>query len=289
MGKSTLCLDLAARVTTGRPPFDQGEVLVPPSAVVLMAAEDGLADTIRPRLDAAGADPELVHHLDAVSITSEQGKDKVVWWVPPSLPDHVDALRFLVIRTGAVLVIVDVLMAYLSGQVDAHRDQDARRALSPLGEMAEDTGACVVLPALPKSQRHAGQAIVAGSGGVGIVRAARGGIVVGLDRSDETGQRRVLARAKGTWRPPTRRSPTGCSWATTASSGSSGTESAASPVISCSPHRRWTTAATAAAARTLRRCSDSSWAPKACGPRTPSTPWTRRASKRTRLDGPRSG
>lgn len=54
-GKSTLALDLAARVSTGTAMPD-GSPLVEPEQVILMTAEDGLADTVRPRLDAARAE-----------------------------------------------------------------------------------------------------------------------------------------------------------------------------------------------------------------------------------------
>ncbi|MGI8757153.1 MAG: AAA family ATPase [Acidimicrobiales bacterium] len=73
VGKSTLMLDLVARITTGRPMPGETFATVLPSDVVLLAAEDGLADTIRPRLDAAGADCARVHHLDAVPVIGDEG------------------------------------------------------------------------------------------------------------------------------------------------------------------------------------------------------------------------
>ena len=59
LGKSTLTADLAARVTVGKPMPD-GSGGGEPGAVVLLSAEDGLADTIAPRLELAGADLDLV-------------------------------------------------------------------------------------------------------------------------------------------------------------------------------------------------------------------------------------
>ena len=203
VGKSTLCLDLAARITTGRPLPGEVVALVPAADVVLLAAEDGLGDTIRPRLEAAGADLERVHHFDAVPAYDEEGQ--VVAWVPPTLPDHIPALEQLVTATSAVLVIVDVLMAYLSGRADSHRDQDVRRALSPLVDMADRTGTCVVLLRhVPKSQRRGGQALAAGSGSMGIVGLARAGMVAAADPDDPDGLRKVLARVKGNLAPPWR-------------------------------------------------------------------------------------
>jgi hypothetical protein len=64
-GKSTLAIDLAARVTTGSPMPD-GAALSGPGCVVALTAEDGLADTVRPRLEAARGDAAKVHVLEAV-------------------------------------------------------------------------------------------------------------------------------------------------------------------------------------------------------------------------------
>ena len=69
-GKSTVTMDMAARVSTGRAwPLVFGGV-APIGSVLFLSAEDGLADTIRPRLDAAGADVAKVHALDVQSIAN---------------------------------------------------------------------------------------------------------------------------------------------------------------------------------------------------------------------------
>lgn len=60
LGKSTLAVDVGATVTTGGT-WPDGSVCQYPGAVLLMSAEDGLADTVRPRFDAAGADVKKVH------------------------------------------------------------------------------------------------------------------------------------------------------------------------------------------------------------------------------------
>jgi AAA domain len=193
-------LDLAARVTTGSPMPGEDLVCVPPSDVVLLAAEDGLADTIRPRLDAAGADASRVHHLDSVPTHDDEGR--IVAWVPPSIPEDLAALEALIVETGSVLVVVDVLMAYLSGRADSHRDQDVRRSLAQLAEIAAGTGACVVL--LRHLRKTRGPAMYAGGGSVGIIGVARAGMVAAVDPDDETGRRRVLARSKGNLAPPWR-------------------------------------------------------------------------------------
>lgn len=201
IGKSTLCLDWAARVTTGQPMPAETRAHLPASSVVIMSAEDGLADTVRPRLDAAHADTTRVHHLDAVARYDDE--NGTVTWVPPSLPDDLSALEALIIDTGAALVVIDVLTAYLSERHKVTSDQDVRRALAPLADIAERTGACVVLIGhIPKSQRRSGDRIAATGGAMGVVGAARVGMLAAVDPEDETEQRRVLARAKGNLAPP---------------------------------------------------------------------------------------
>ena len=191
VGKSTLMLDVAARVTSGRPLPGEHLASVRASNVVLLAAEDGLADTIRPRLDAAGADTTRVHHLDAVPRVDDEGH---VTWLPPTIPDDLAAIEALIVDTGAVLVVIDVLMAYLSGRHDSHRDQDVRRALAQLAAVAERTGACIVL--LRHLRKTRGSAMYAGGGSIGIIGVARAGLVAAVDPEDDTGARRVLAATK---------------------------------------------------------------------------------------------
>lgn len=103
--------------------------------VLIMTAEDGVADTIRPRLDAARADPRRIHVVDHG--TDERGEPKAI-----SLGD-IDEIERHIVETGAHLLIIDVLMAYLPG--DAYRDQDVRKVLTPLAKVAERTGCAMLL------------------------------------------------------------------------------------------------------------------------------------------------
>lgn len=185
VGKSTVCLDLAARVTTGSPMPDGSSGIK--GTVLVLSAEDGVADTIRPRLDAAGADPAQV--ITVTQIGEGPAARPVV--IPGDLP----AIEAVVAAHEVKLVIVDVLMAYLTGDVNAHRDQDIRRALHVLSAMAERTGCCVIiLRHLNKS--GGGNAIYRGGGSIGIIGAARAGFMCGRDPDDETGARRIFANVK---------------------------------------------------------------------------------------------
>lgn len=108
-GKSTMALDWAARVSTGSP-WPDGTAGGDPAGVVTLSAEDSLGDVIRPRLDAAGADPARVVAFTAVVDVDDQGRE---FQRPPSLPADLAYLAELVEQHAARLVVVDVLMAYL--------------------------------------------------------------------------------------------------------------------------------------------------------------------------------
>ena len=190
MGKSVITVDLAARISTGSLMPDGAEPAK--GAVLILSAEDGLADTIRPRLDAAGVgDPAEVITITGIPVT----EDGETAYRPVVLPHDLPAIEQVITRNGVVLVIVDVLVAYLGGEINTYRDQDVRRALHPLAAMAERAGCCVVL--LRHHTKSGGQhAIYRGGGSIGIIGAARAGFMVGTDPADPSGQTRVLAPVK---------------------------------------------------------------------------------------------
>ena len=184
-GKSTLLLDLAARVTrSGLMP--DGTYAGTTGAVILLAAEDDLNDTVLWRLMAAGADLSAVHYVQAVE---ENGLDR-----PVSLPLDIDVLEQLVEAKGAKLVIVDVLYEYLDAGVDSYRDPAVRQALHLLAAMADRTAACVVLVRHITKGAGGGKAIHAGGGSIGVVGRARVGLMVGYHPDDDS--LRVLAPVK---------------------------------------------------------------------------------------------
>jgi hypothetical protein len=187
LGKSTLSLTFAAHVSTGRA-WPDGQ-LCPIGGVVIMSAEDGLADTMRPRLDAAEADTNRIHALTAIEYLTDDGDRRER---PPTLAD-IDIVRAMVEQTGAKLLIVDVLMAYLPSKVDSHRDQDVRGVLHQLSTLAEDTG-CTVLLLRHLNKTGAGSPIYRGGGSIGIIGAARAGFLVAPDPDDD--DVRVLACVK---------------------------------------------------------------------------------------------
>jgi hypothetical protein len=189
LGKSAAVLDLAARVSTGSPFPDGTKCGNGAGGVVVLSAEDGLADTIKPRLEAAGADTSRISSLKTVVTGTGESRQERPFALPKDLP----LLEREIDLLGATLVIVDPLMAFFGGGIDAHKDQDVRRALTPLAALAERTGAAVQL--VRHLNKGEGKSpVYRGGGSIGIIGAARMGALVAADPRDEN--RRVLAPTK---------------------------------------------------------------------------------------------
>jgi hypothetical protein len=187
LGKSLLTIDIAARLSTGRSmPCDDAPA-EPPADVVILNNEDDPGDTIRPRLEAAGADLARVHIIEHVT-DADAGADHAF-----TLPVHTAALAALVHRTGARLVVIDPLMSALDTSVNTYRDQAVRRALLPLQEMARFER-CAVLLVRHLNKAAGLSALYRGGGTIGFIGAARAGLLVAPDPVEP--DRRLLAPVK---------------------------------------------------------------------------------------------
>jgi hypothetical protein len=188
LGKSSLTLELAARLSRGEalPPLSGPNLGTRPTATLLLGAEDALDYTVRPRLDAMGADCSLIHSLEAFAdgITGEER--------PVQLPADLGRMEAFIRERGVALVVVDPLMAYLGSEYDAHKDQDVRRCLRPLAQLAGRTG-CVVLLVRHLNKLHGGPALYRGGSSIGITGAARASMIAGRDPDED---RFVLAMNK---------------------------------------------------------------------------------------------
>jgi hypothetical protein len=195
LGKSMVTIDVTARVTTGRVwPVD----LVPctPGSVVLISAEDDPADTIRPRLDAAGADVSKVHFLKCVHVASPAtGELRESMF---SLRRDSERLGRLVAELGDVrLVVVDPISAYLDG-TDSHKNADVRALLAPLSAMAsEHRIALVGVTHMNKAQST--NALYRTTGSLAFPAAARSAWVVTKDGDDQ--HRRLFLPLKNNLAP----------------------------------------------------------------------------------------
>jgi putative DNA primase/helicase len=142
LGKSLLLLDLAARVSCGHPLPDGDSAEL--GDVIVVSAEDDPADTIRPRLEAAGADLERVHILRESYQHFEGGKHRFKEFSLDDLEILADALDSIAQRGRAVrLMVIDPISAYLGG-LDGNDNGDIRGMLRPLAELAAHRGVAII-------------------------------------------------------------------------------------------------------------------------------------------------
>ncbi len=187
LGKSMVTLDLAARVSRGDVMPDDSRGDLPEAAcVLLLCAEDDAADTIRPRLDAARADVSKITKLYA-------RRDARGTFQALTL-DDVGIIEAAIQETKSKLFIVDPLMQFLPAACDSKSDQRVRAALGPLVDLAMRVGTAIV--AVRHLRKMRGSAIYSGGGSIGIIGAARSGLLIGRDPDDASGDRRILAQVK---------------------------------------------------------------------------------------------
>src|SRR5262245_21562558 len=128
-GKSQLATYIAAQISMGAA-WPCGEGMAPQGSVLVLSAEDGEADTIVPRLHAAGADLGRVHIISAVRTNFESSRGF-------SLQADIELLEQKIAELGDVaLITIDPISSYL-GKTDSHKNAEVRGVLEPLSAMAE--------------------------------------------------------------------------------------------------------------------------------------------------------
>ena len=188
-GKSQITSAIVATVTrAGRWPVDGTRAS--DGCAVILSAEDSAASTIVPRLTAAGADLSRVHIVDAIrAIASDgtPGKRGV------DLGRDIAALETLLETIGDVaVVVIDPITAYL-GRTDSHVNAEVRGLLMPLAELGERYRVAII--AVTHLRKSAGsEALLAVSGSLGFVAAARAAYLVVRDAADPA--RRLWLPAK---------------------------------------------------------------------------------------------
>jgi RecA-family ATPase len=166
-GKSFAMLAIAAAITKGEGlPFGE---LAEPGNVLLLSAEDGRADTIRPRLDSLGADIRRVFAVTVPLVLNDKGFEQ---------------LEQLVKLREAKLVLFDPVFAYVGGQADINQDNKVRAITSRLADIAERYNCAIVaLRHLPKAQQRSAK--MAGMSSVAWTASARSVLLFGHDPEDE--------------------------------------------------------------------------------------------------------
>ncbi|PWY58571.1 hypothetical protein DMI82_14845 [Blautia sp. BCRC 81119] len=161
-GKTTLVLNIAAKLSKGEG-LDSKMKLTEPLNVIYQSAEDGLADTVKPRLEVAGANCENISVIDE-SIKSLSMID--------------ERLEEAVIRTKAKLLILDPIQAYFGGGMDMNRANEARDMTKKLATLAEKYQCAIVL--VGHMNKAAGnKAAYRGMGSIDFFAVARSVLLVG--------------------------------------------------------------------------------------------------------------
>ena len=161
-GKTTFILNIAAKLSKGEN-LDDGMNLTEPLNVIYQSAEDGLADTVKPRLEQAGADCERISVID----------EKI-----KSLSMIDERLEEAVIRTGAKLLILDPIQAYLGGGIDMNRANEARDMTKRLGALAEKYKCAIILIG-HMNKASGNKAAYRGMGSIDFFAVARSVLLVG--------------------------------------------------------------------------------------------------------------
>ncbi len=161
-GKTTLVLNIAAWLSKGEG-LDSEMKLSEPVNVIYQSAEDGLADTVKPRLELAGADCERILVIDE--------KEKSL-----SMVD--ERLEKAIVQTKARMLILDPIQAYLGGGMDMNRANEARDMTKKLGALAEKHQCAIVL--IGHMNKAAGnKAAYRGMGSIDFFAVARSVLLVG--------------------------------------------------------------------------------------------------------------
>lgn len=181
-GKTYFAMHLAAACTNGKllPNMERLE----PFNVIYQTAEDGLGDTVKPRLIEAGAD------LDRVLVIDDSD-------VQLTLSD--ERIEKAIIENNARLVIIDPIQAYLGADVDMNRANEVRPIFMRLGQVAQRTGCAILL--IGHLNKAAGmQSLQRGLGSIDIAAAVRSVMFIGKLKHDPT--MRILTHEKSSLAPP---------------------------------------------------------------------------------------
>lgn len=194
LGKSLITADITARITGGIP-WPDGSGTPQRGSVIFASAEDDAADTIRPRLEAAGADVSKVFILESVMDSDSDGLPIERAF---SLKRDMVRLDMEIRRIGDVrLVVVDPITAFL-GDTDSHKNAEVRALLAPLKDLAS-RHEVAVLAVSHLNKGNGGNALYRVSGSLAFVAAARAAWLIVKDPDDE--QRRLVLPSKNNLAP----------------------------------------------------------------------------------------
>ena len=172
IGKSLITIDLAARLSRGGE-LPNGVASGRPHTTILLGTEDNSAETIGPRIVAAGAD------LERVIVPEEEDAAGL------SFPANIAELEELICGHAADLVVIDPIVSFLPSTLASTTDHGVRKSLKPLSALARRTD-CTILLVRHLRKREGGRALYRGLGSVGFIAASRTGLFASRHPTDSS-------------------------------------------------------------------------------------------------------
>lgn len=176
-GKTTLVLNIAAVLSKGQG-LDEHMKPEQPLHIIYQTAEDGLADTVKPRLEKAQADCNNIFVIDETDVSLSMLDERI---------------EQAILKEKAKLMILDPIQAYLGTKMDMNRANEARDMTKHLGQVAERTGCAIVL--IGHMNKNAGGKVAyRGMGSIDFFAVARSVLLVGRVKGQEN--RRAMIQIK---------------------------------------------------------------------------------------------
>lgn len=176
-GKTTLVLNIAAVLSKGQG-LDEHMKPEQPLHIIYQTAEDGLADTVKPRLEKAQADCNNIFVIDETDVSLSMLNERI---------------EQAILKEKAKLMILDPIQAYLGAKMDMNRANEARDMTKHLGQVAERTGCAIVL--IGHMNKNAGGKVAyRGMGSIDFFAVARSVLLVGRVKGQEN--RRAMIQIK---------------------------------------------------------------------------------------------
>ena len=176
-GKTTLVLNIAAVLFKGQG-LDEHMNPEQPLHIIYQTAEDGLADTVKPRLEKAQADCNNIFVIDETDVSLSMLDERI---------------EQAILKEKAKLMILDPIQAYLGAKMDMNRANEARDMTKHLGQVAERTGCAIVL--IGHMNKNAGGKVAyRGMGSIDFFAVARSVLLVGRVKGQEN--RRAMIQIK---------------------------------------------------------------------------------------------
>ena len=167
-GKTTLVLNIAAALSKGEG-LDEDMKPAEPLRIIYQTAEDGLADTVKPRLEKAEADCSNIFVIDETDASFSMLDERI---------------KKAIVEKKAKLLILDPIQAYLGGKMDMNRANEARDMTKHLGQVAERTGCAIVLIG-HMNKNSGGKVAYRGMGSIDFFAVARSVLLVGRVKGQE--------------------------------------------------------------------------------------------------------